>query len=183
MIFENVRVAFAQVTGEGDDDGRYKVAVAVDKKQVKELKKAREKQWGDKDGEPKQSLDEWLTDDEDTDDTLLWVGCNAQNDNPAHDLDYIVGDDDDFTMKDFGIIGKDSKVTIEFNMFNSTYKKKPNIGRALIAVQLHKLVPFEGGTTPSTLKGKKLKADGVQKKDAGKKDKGDKKKKKDKKKK
>ena len=91
MIFENVRVAFAQLTGEGDDDGRFKIAVAVNKKQVKELKKARDKQWGDKDGEPKQGLDDWLTDDEDTDDTLLWIGCNAENDNPSHDLDYIVG--------------------------------------------------------------------------------------------
>ncbi len=164
MIFNNVRVAFAQVTGDGDDDGRYKIAVAVDKKQVKELKKARDKQWGDKDGEAKQSLDDWLTDDEETDDTLFWVGCNAMNANPAHDLDYIVGEGDEFTMKDFGIIGSGSKVTIEFNMFNTTFKKKPNIGRALLAVQLHKLVPFEGGSTPTTLKGKKLKADGVTKK-------------------
>ena len=164
MIFENVRVAFAQLTGEGDDDGRFKIAVAVNKKQVKELKKARDKQWGDKDGEPKQGLDDWLTDDEDTDDTLLWIGCNAENDNPSHDLDYIVGEGDDFGMKDFGIIGKDSKVTIEFNMFNTTFKKKPNIGRALIAVQLLKLVPFEGGSTPSTLKGKKLSGDGTTKK-------------------
>jgi len=164
MVFENVRVAFAQVAGDGDDDGRYKIAVAIDKKQVKELKKARDKQWGDKDGDAKQSLDDWLTEDEETDDTLFWVGCNAENDNASHDLNYVVGDGDSFTMKDFAIIGKDSVVTIEFNMFNTIFKKKSNIGRALLAVQLHNLVPFEGGSTPTTLKGKKLTKDGVTKK-------------------
>ena len=165
MVFENVKVAFAQITGEGDDDGRYKLAVVVGKKEVKALKKARDKQWVGKDGEPKQHLDDWLTEDEETGDELFWIGCKAENDNPNHDLDYVVGDDDDFGMKDFGIIGKDSVITMEFNMYDTTFKKKPNIGRALIAVQLHKLVPFEGGGAPTTLKGKKLKADGVTKKD------------------
>lgn len=164
MVFEKVKVAFAQITGEGDDDGRFKLAVVVGKKQVKELKKARDKQWNGKDGEPKQGLEDWLTEDEETGDELFWIGCSAVNDNPKHDLDYVVGDDDDFTMKDFGIIGKDSVITMEFNMFDTTFKKKPNIGRALIAVQLHTLVPFEGGGAPTTLKGKKLKADGVTKK-------------------
>lgn len=182
MILNNVRVAFAQLTGDGDDDGRYKIAVAIGKKQVKELKQLRKKQWGDKDGDPKQSLDDWLTDDEETDDTLFWIGCTADPDNPAHALDYIVGEGDEFGMKDFGIIGAGSEVTIEFNLFNTTFKKKPNIGRALLAVQLHKLVPFEGGSTPTTLKGKKLKSDGTSKKSSKenepkKKDKGKKKKK------
>ena len=161
MILENKRVVFAQVTGNGDDDGRYKVAIAVNEKDIKAITKERNKVWGNKEGEPKQSMQDWLSEDENTKDTLLWLSCNAKNTNPNHDLNYIVGDDDNFTMKDFSIIGTNSKVTIEFNMFNTTFKSKPNIGRAMIAVQLLELVPFEGGATPTTLKGKKLSVDGT----------------------
>lgn len=182
MIFEKVEIAFAQVTGEGNDDGRFNVAIVVDKKHKKLLVKEREKVWGDAKGKPKQSIDDWITEDEETGKDLFWIGCNADPDNPAHALDYIVGDGDSFTMKDFGIIGAGSKATLEFNMFKTTFKKKPNIGRALIAVQLLDLVPFEGGATPTTLKGKNLSEDGTSKKGKkGKSDKKDKKKKKKKK--
>jgi len=179
MIFGKAKIAFAQVTGGGNDDGRFNVAIVVTKKQKKELEKEREKVWGSEKGDPKQSLKDWVTKDEESGKDLFWIGCNADPDNPAHALDYIVGDDDSFTMKDFGIIGSGSTATIEFNMFKTTFKNKPNIGRALIAIQLLDLVPFEGGATPTTLEGKKLSVDGTSKK--SKKDKKDKKKKKDKK--
>lgn len=170
MIFENVKVAFAQITGEGNDNGKHLIGIFVNKDNVKELKKARKAVYGKDvdEGDLKQSLDDWMETDEETGKKFLWLGCDADPANPAHALDYIVDEDDDFTMKDFAIIGTGSKVTVEFNMFKTTFKKKPNIGRALIAVQLNTLVPFEGGSTPTTLKGKKLSQDGTSKKGKGK---------------
>ena len=170
MILENKRVAFAQVTGDGDDDGAYKVALAVSKKDIKEIEKERMKVW-DKSNTgtrktPFQSVEALLTDDEDTGDKLFWIGCDADPANPSHKLDYIVGEEDDFGIKDFAIIGTDSKVTVEFNFFitKKNDKKKENVGRSLLAIQLLELVPFEGGSTPTTLKGKKLSEDGTSKK-------------------
>jgi len=172
MVFENAKVAFAQVTGEGNDNGQYLVGIFVSKKQLKQVGKERDKVW-DKGNTgarktPSQDIEDWCAEDEETGDTFLWLGCDANPDNPSHELDYIVGDDDSFTMKDFGIIGAGSEVTVEFNMYitkkgNST-KKGENVGRSLIAVQLNKLVPFEGGAVATTLKGKKLKLDGTSKK-------------------
>ena len=182
MIFENANVAFAQLTGEGNDNGKYLIGIDVNKKMLKALEKEREKVW-DKGNTgtrkaPMQSLEDWCDTDEVSGKPFVWLSCDADPDNPSHALDYIVGEGDSFTMKDFGIIGQGSKVTVEFNMFMTKKgdKKKENVGRALIAVQLNELVPFEGGATPTTLKGKKLSQDGTSKK-APKKDKKKKKKK------
>lgn len=188
MIFENVEVAFAQVTGEGNDNGKHLLGIYTDKKVVKALKKEREKVWekGNTGArkEPMQSLDDWMSEDEESGRQFVWLSCDAKPDNPSHALDYVVGDDDDFTIGDFGIIGKGSKVTVEFNMFitKKNDNKKENVGRSLIAIQLLELVPFEGGAAPTTLKGKKLKADGTSKTKAKSEDEEPKKKKKKKKK-
>lgn len=189
MILENKTVAFAQLVGEGNDNGKFLLGVFVDKKDLKALEKERVRVWdagntGTR-SEPMQSLEDWCDTDEETGDTFVWLSCDADHANPSHALDYIVGEGDDFTMKDFAIIGAGSKVTVEFNMFmtKKNDKKKENVGRSLIAVQLNELVPFEGGATPTTLKGKKLSADGTSKKaksdDKPKKDKKKKKKTKD----
>ncbi len=182
MIFNNATVTFAQLTGEGNDNGKYLLGVEVDKKMLKQLTKERKKVW-DKGNtgtrkKPMQSLEDWCGESDENGSTFLWLSCDADPANPSHALDYIVGEEDSFTMKDFSILGAGSKVTVEFNMFMTKKgdKSKENIGRALIAVQLDKLVPFEGGATPTTLKGKKLSQDGTQKK--GKEGKKDKKKKK-----
>ncbi len=174
MVIENAKVAFAQITGEGNDNGKYLIGVYVDKKQLKEVEKLRGKTW-DKGNTgtrkaPMQSLEDWCDEDEETGKKFLWLSCDADPDNPSHGLDYIVGEGDNFSMKDFGIIGAGSKVTVEFNTFMTKKgdKKKENVGRALLAVQLLDLVPFEGGSTPTTLKGKKLSQDGTSKKKADK---------------
>ncbi len=189
MVFEKVEVAFAQITGEGNDNGKHLIGIFTDKKMMKALDKEREAVW-DKGNTgtrktPMQSLEDWCSEDEDDGRTFLWLSCEADPANPSHALDYIVGEGGDFKMKDFGIIGKGSKVTVEFNMFmtKKSDKKKENVGRALIAVQLEELVPFEGGATPTTLKGEKLSEDGTTKKEnKGEKPEKDKKKKKKKKK-
>lgn len=170
MIFENATVAFAQITGEGNDNGKYLIGIEIDKKMKKQLTKEREKVWDNGNTgarkAPMQSLEDWCDNDEDSGKPFVWLSCDADPANPSHALDYIVGDEDSFTMKDFGVIGQGSKVTVEFNMFmtKKNDSKKENVGRALIAVQLNELVPFEGGATPTTLKGKKLSQDGTSKK-------------------
>lgn len=170
MIFDNVEVAFAQVTGEGNENGKHLIGIFVDKKMLKALEKERVAVW-DKGNTgtrktPFQSLEDWCSEDEEDGRKFVWLSCDADPSNPSHALDYIVGEGDDFTMKDFAIIGAGSKVTVEFNMFmtKKNDKKKENVGRSMIAIQLHDLVPFEGGATPTTLKGKKLSGDGTSKK-------------------
>lgn len=187
MILENVEVQFAQLTGDGNENDQYLLGVTLDKKMIKVVTKERDKVWdklntGARDT-PSQSFDDWCGEDEESGKTFLWLGCDANPDNPSHALDYIVGEGDSFTMKDFARIGHGSKVTVEFNMYltrkGKKGKKGENIGRSMLAVQLLDLVPFEGGATPTTLKGTKLNADGTK----GAKGNEDKKKKKDKKKK
>ncbi len=185
MIFQNLKVAFAQVTGDGNDNGQYLVGVFIDKKQKKALIKERNKVW-DKGNTgarktPSQSIEDWMAEDEETGKEFLWLGIDAEPANPSHALDYIVGEGDSFGMKDFGIIGAGSEVTVEFNMYitkkGNASKKGENVGRSLIALQLLDLVPFEGGSTPTTLKGKKLSGDGTSKKSKSDDKKGKKKKK------
>jgi len=166
MVIENAKVAFAQITGEGNDNGKYLIGVFVDKKQLKAVDKLREKTW-DKGNTgtrkaPMQSLEDWCDEDEETGKKFLWLSCDADPDNPSHGLDYIVGEGDNFNTF----------------MTKKGDKKKENVGRALLAVQLLDLVPFEGGSTPTTLKGKKLSQDGTSKKKADKPKKDKKKKKK-----